>query len=194
MPTTLGRAFPSGLRASLSEALVAMPRPLHAPSGDITSSYSRKWPEITVGGEPVEIPYRVYNPVPSNRVAPEGSQATVAVDCLYTRHHDGFVRQQALRRVLRFEQAWIIPFVVQLLGEYVIEICEDIHGFVVRDLPRRPAMVRGLRSFVTENSDFFTLTELRATSYWACYYRSTHLYRDTYPAMLALKAMRDLAA
>lgn len=39
---------------------VALPRPTHAPSGDITSSHSRKWSETTIGGEPVEIPYRIY--------------------------------------------------------------------------------------------------------------------------------------
>lgn len=193
MPRTLAHAFPSGLRASLSDALVALPRPTHAPSGDITSNYSRKWQGIRVGGEPVEIPYRIYNPVPPDRPAPEGSQVAVAVDCLYTRHYDGFVRQQALRRVLHSEQVWTIPFVVQLLGEYVIEICDDIHSFVDRDLPLSPVMRRGLHSFVADNSDFVTLTEQRATSYWACYYRGIHGHRDTYPASLTLKTMRDLS-
>lgn len=53
-------------------------------------------------------------------------------------------------------------------------------------------MVRGLRSFVDDSSGFITLTEQRATNYSARYYRGTHLSRDTYPALPALKTMRDL--
>lgn len=194
MSETLAQAFPVGLRASLSNVLDALPGSAYAPAGSITSSNSREWPAITVGGEPVEIPYRIYNPVPSDKLAPDGSPVAVAIDCLYTRHHDGFVRQQALGRVLTSDQMWTVPFVIQLLGEYVIEICEEIHRFTDQDLPRRTEMLRGLRSLVAENPDFIVLTEQRATSYWECYYRGPHLYRDTYPALLALRAMRDQSA
>lgn len=191
MSETLAQAFPTGLRASLSDALDALPRSANAPSGNIATSNSRNWPAITVSGEPVEIPYRIYNPVPPARLAPESSPVASAIDCLYTRHHDGFVRQQALRRVLTSEQSWAVPFVVQLLGEYVIEICEDILRFVEQDLARRPEMLPGLRAFVADNPDFIALTEQRATSYWECYYRGPHLYRETYPGLLALNAMLD---
>lgn len=160
----------------------------------ITSTYSRSWPDITVNGEPVDIPYRIYNPVPPSDLAPGGSQVAVAIDCLYTRHHDGFVRQKSLQQVIASDQTWTIPFVVQLLGEYVIEICEDIRRYAETDLPRRPEMVRGLKSFAADNPDFIVLTQQRATSYWDAYYRRLHLHRDTYPGLLALKALLDRSA
>lgn len=191
MSETLTRAFPSGLHASLSVALGDLPQSVYPPTESITSSGSREWPALTVGGERVEIPYRIYNPVPPTNLAPEGSQVAVAIDCLYTRHNDGFVRQRALQRVLASDETWTIPFVLQLLGEYVIEICEDIHRFAETELPHRPDMVRALHSFVADNPDFVVLTRHRATSYWACYYRRPHLYRDTYPGLLALKMMLD---
>lgn len=194
MPETLARAFPSDLRDALSTTLGDLPQPAHAPIGSITSSNSRKWTGITLAGESVEIPYRIYNPVPPTDLAPEGSQAAVAIDCLYTRHHDGFVRQRALQRVLASDETWTIPFVVQLLGEYVIEICEDIRRYAETALPQRPEMIQELQSFAANNHDFIVLTRQRATSYWQSYYRRPHLYRDTYPGLLALTMLLDRPA
>ena len=194
MPETLVRAFPSDLRASLSTVLSALPQPTHAPMGSITSTNSRTWPDIKVGGESVDIPYRIYNPVPPTDLVQRGSQAGAAIACLYTRHHDGFVRQRALQHVMACDETWIIPFVVQLLGEYVIEICEDIRRYAETDLPRRPEMIRVLNSFASDNPDFIVLTQQRATSYWDAYYRRPHLCRDTYPGLLALKMLLDRSA
>jgi hypothetical protein len=84
-----------------------------------------------------------------------------------------------------------VPFVLQLLGEYIIEICEDIRRFAEVDLASRPAWAREVRSFADENPDFIVLTQQRATSYWECYYRGPHLYRDTYPGLHALKMLLD---
>ena len=191
MSETLIRAFPSGLHPSLSTVLRDLPHSIYAPSGSITSSGSRAWPALTVAGDQVEIPYRIYNPVPPTDLAPRDSPVAVAIACLYTRHNNGIVRQKALRHVLGSDEAWIVPFVVQLLGEYVIEICEDIRRFAEADLPHRPELLRAVRSFVADNPDFVVLTQCRATSYWACYHRYPHLYRDTYPALLALTTMLD---
>lgn len=35
---------------------------------------------------------------------------------LYTRHHDGHVRQRHLARIIEVTDSWIVPFVVQLIG------------------------------------------------------------------------------
>lgn len=191
VPHTLARAFPRCLQEPLSAALDGLPQPAYPPAGSITTSNSREWPQITVQGEPIEIPYRIYNDVPSIDLSPEDSHVRVAIDCLYTRHHDGFVRQAALRRVLDAQNPWTVPFVLQLLGEYVIEICEDIERFAETELPSRPVQAREVRSFAEENPDFIVLTQQRAISYWECYYRGPHLYRDAYPGLRALRLMLD---
>lgn len=41
---------------------------------------------------------------------------------LYTRHHDGFVRQRHVQQAIGSPHAWLVPIVVKLVGEYVIEI------------------------------------------------------------------------
>lgn len=187
----LARAFPSSVQQSLSAVLDGLPLTAYPPLGLITRSNSREWSQITVHGEPVVIPYRIYNALPTRDLAPEDSQISTAIDCLYTRHNDGFVRQAALRRVLPSEHPWTLPFVLQLLGEYVIEICEDIRRFAEIELALRPALAREVRSFADENPDFIVLTRRRATSYWACYFRGPHLYRNTYPGLHALELMLD---
>ena len=47
--------------------------------------------------------------------------------CILTRHHNGFVRQRALERLIKTDlTSFMIPFIFQLLGEYVQEILEAI--------------------------------------------------------------------
>ena len=53
-----------------------------------------------------------------------------ALACLYTRHNDGHVRERHLRAVIRSSADWVPPFIVQLLGEYVIEIHRVIESNV----------------------------------------------------------------
>jgi hypothetical protein len=91
---------------------------------------------LVVVGEPVVIPARVYNPELSPRVIGGLShlEATVAA-AIYSRHHDGFVRQRQLGTLLDADEPWTAPFIVQLLGEYVIQICRDIEQFARTALP-----------------------------------------------------------
>ncbi|WP_310530056.1 hypothetical protein [Nocardioides sp.] len=192
MSETLARAFPLSLQPSLAGALDCLPQTAYLPHGSIASSNSRDWSPITVQGDRVVIPHRIYNPVPAPDLVERGSEAGVAIDCLYTRHSDGFVRQTALRRVLAStDHPWTVPFVLQLLGEYVIEICDDIELFAETQLATRPGWATQFRSFADENPDFIVLTRQRATSYWECYYRGPHLYRVTYPGLRALALLVD---
>jgi hypothetical protein len=98
---------------------------------------SRAWTDLTVVGEPVVIPYRIYNPAPSLHFASGLSRIEQAVTAaIYSRHHDGLVRHRALVTLLDCGEPWTAPFVVQLLGEYVIQICADIEEFTRTALPR----------------------------------------------------------
>jgi hypothetical protein len=69
---------------------------------------------------------------------------------------------------------WIPPFVVQLVGEYVIEIVADIQGAMSRlDRIQYEPFIRG-------NPIFFAKTRQRAASYWNCYYRHRSVW-NSYP-------------
>lgn len=75
------------------------------------------------------------------------------------------VGQKYLARIIPLAHAWIPPFVVQLLGEYVIEIIQLIE----RNLGSLD--VNLYAQFLKSNPEFLALTEQRVMSYWDCYYR-----------------------
>ena len=118
--------------------------------------------EVAVDGERVVIPERLY----LEKTFSSSSVGGLS-ECLLTRHHDGFVRQRALDKVVRLDEPWAVPFIIRLVGEYVVEIIEQIDqafdGMSHHDIGR----------FVSSNSNFVQLTRARVTSYWDCYFRRT---------------------
>jgi hypothetical protein len=113
----------------------------------------------------------------------------VVTAAIYSRHCDGFVRQRQLGTLLGSDEPWAAPFIVQLLGEYVIEICLDIERFARTAFPARPAMQEGMSAFFRENRCFAELTRRRAASYWSCYHRGLHAWQDISPALGALSIL-----
>jgi len=187
---SLARAFPARLAPSATTVVQSLPAARLGPSRPVTASNSRAWPGVAVAGEPVVIPYRVYNPAPSPHLARGLSRTEqVMTAAIYSRHHDGLIRQRALGTLLECDEPWTAPFVVQLLGEYVIQICADIEEFTRTVLPARPAMQASLSAFLGQNPCFAELTRQRAISYWSCYYRGLHASRATYPALTALSRL-----
>ena len=146
---------------------------------------------VWVGEEQVSIPYRIYNPEPSVDSLRDLSpvQQTVLA-CLYTRHHDGHVRQRHLPTIVRQAELWVTPFVVRLLGEYVVQIilaiqCElvdvDVAGTPLRSVYGR---------FAASNRKLLDVTFQRAASYWDCYYRNLFADRRHYPSFPILASIR----
>ena len=71
-------------------------------------------------GESLRIPTRVYFnepdfPLESNLT----SLQSAILNCVYLRHHNGFVRQRRLEKLVNRSEDFIVPFALQLLGEYV---------------------------------------------------------------------------
>lgn len=153
----------------------------HAPSAGLA---------VQVMGEPLHAPQRVYFNVArlKSRVEQSQGEQQALTLCLGTRHCNGHVREACLRRLVDHHQAWVAPFVVQLLGEYVIEIVQFIHA----NLPQLPPVVYG--QFVRENPAFMATTERRAISYWDCYHRRQYPELANYPGLLALRALQQMAS
>jgi hypothetical protein len=173
-------AFPAALRPDASVVSVAMP-PAHLPP---SSSF-----DVVVDGEAVTIPYRLYNPEPSSvRMGSLSPVQLTMLACLYTRHHDGRVRQRYLRLLAAQANPWVAPFVVQLLGEYVVEIVLDTREYLAQAGEPLRAVYR---RFAADNPQFLNLTRQRATSYWDCYYRSRFPDREDYPAFRILRALEE---
>jgi len=136
------RAFPSSLAAEVDAALALVPPgPIETTDDDIGP--------VHVGGERLHIPSRIYSAEPRFD-APDlrTDTARTAVGCLYTRHSDGHLREKHVRAIISSSEGWVPPFVVQLIGEYVVEIQEVIESNVA--YLGQPSYVR----FVAENPTF----------------------------------------
>lgn len=178
----LAAAFPTRLADDVQSVLAVMPEASSAP----------KMPfEVEVQDEVVAIPYRLYNEEPyANLERPLSGTQQMILHCLYSRHHDGRVRQRHLEQITASGEPWVVPFVVQLAGEYVLEILESIGrglpGLAVPGSTQR----RLYGEFIARNPAFFTCTERRVVSYWSCYFRWKYGAFGTYPGCVLLEAFR----
>lgn len=79
---------------------------------------------VNLDDETLRIPHRVYYDAARVRRMPDGARGVerCIVACLGTRHDDGYLRQDCLTELLRCGDAWATPYIVQLAGEYVVEI------------------------------------------------------------------------
>jgi hypothetical protein len=164
-------AFPK----QLSDDVAAVLEKLSEPEIALTA---RDIGPVTVGGERLRIPSRVHFGVPpaSDLDSLTGAQREVFA-CLFTRHHDGRVREQACAQAILSTTDWAPAFVIQLIGEYVIEIIELIERHA------GSFAAPSYRHFVLENPAFMMLTRSRATSYWDCYFRYRWALKENYPGL-----------
>jgi hypothetical protein len=186
--------FPSQLAAD-AETVVRIlppPTPFGAASLDVL--------EVTVDGEIVRIPFRIYlDKVPDRAARRLGDVEMAIVHCLYTRHNDGFVRERHLRQILPLPHAWVVPYVVQLIGEYVVELLHQIQvglGTLGPSDRRHDAYSQ----FVRANPGFVDLTAARVASYWNCYYRFDYPKtkrlrpnKSDYPGFQLIELLRSIA-
>ncbi len=183
----LRRSLPASRRHLLDRIVLPTPG-LGTPRWSVisTQAHDHACPPLTVAGEVVEIPSRMYYRDPQQELVTSLDPAErVALACLYTRSHDASVRQRELAHLLTADEPWVVPFVVQLCGEYVVEICQDVQAFVRDDLPRRPRARRAYSNFIEQNRAFVRLTQQRARSYWRCYHWRTYSFVE-YPGLDAL--------
>lgn len=147
---------------------------IHPPMGECT---------LQAGGEVFSFPYRVYYRTDRIAAVAHGLQgeAREFALCLASRHHDGRVREASIRNPYLLRSALVIPFSVQLLGEYVVEIGNAIEEQMT---------MLGLQPFVDfakENPAFLETTRRRAISYWDCYYRSDYANLRDFPCYRAIQ-------
>jgi hypothetical protein len=171
-------AFPSWLRPAVRGvvARVAIDE-LHPPHHAFV---------VNVDGEMLHIPYRLYYDPDLVRRELSNSQASARLIllCLGSRHDDGFLRQECLRQLVKNDASWLTPYLLQLAGEYVIEIAEQVADTIGE---RNPAT---LRAFALENPSYLATLDRRVTSYWSCYHRQAYPDRNAYPGTKVLAMLR----
>jgi len=133
-----------------------------------------------LNGEALKFPYRFYCPEPKQF----DSMDLVSVEramllCLYTRHHNGRVREKALQQIINseFRFDFVIPFLIQLIAEYIVQILVIIENNLHEDLLKRFAI------FAVENPIYWEKTQARYVSYWNEYYRWNAMPRNEYKTL-----------
>jgi len=153
----LAEAFPVRHRSTALLAGVAAAR-LLAP---------RQWTErfaVQVESQTVLIPARLH--FASDRLKLlESDEGWRFARALQTRSNDGFERQRAARDLLAGLPSWATPFIIALIGEYIVEILEDVTAAMT------PELEQTLGAFIADNEAFWGTTKRRVASYWNVYYR-----------------------
>lgn len=178
-------AFPSMQRAAVREVVAPVSvGERHAPRHAFV---------VNVDGETLRIPYRLYYDPELlrqellrqelNKTEPAARHILL---CLGTRHCNGYLRQECLQALLECEASWLTPYLLQLAGEYVVEIAEEVANAIGE---RSPAT---LRAFASENPSYLATLERRVTSYWNCH-RHAYPDRNDYPGTRVVAALRAAA-
>ncbi len=138
---------------------------------------------VTVDGEQIEIPTRIYYERPTEKNLTEDE--VFVLNCFFTRHHNGHVREDCLKRILVTRHYISTPYIIQLLGEYVIEILQLIQSSLDN------ALLNFTIKFKEENPNYFDIIEQRVQSYWDCYYKSTNKAKENYPGFQILRSIKE---
>lgn len=180
----LAEAFPSSIREPAAEVLRILPPAGHASLGSV---------EVVVEGEAVAFPYRIHHPpVAASELVRLPPLERLVLGCIYSRHGDGHIRQQNVAAVAGGAAPWVVPFVVQLIGEYVVEIVEAIDDRLA-GISCEPGLAAAYTRFFEENPAYVRTTRQRAISYWSCYYRDRFAPPTTYPGVTLLDRLSALA-
>ena len=167
----LKKAFPAGISHDV-ERVVG-----HLRNGkDSNLDLSPDSFSVKVDNESLMIPDRVY----FEEVKPVVQLTFTSVQkeilhCLYTRHHDGHVREKALKNIIRSKKVWVAPYVIRLIGEYVIEILQ----IIFENLDSIDSEI--YKVFIKNNPEFYEVNKQRVISYWNCYFRSQYPNRPKSP-------------
>jgi len=172
---SLSKSFPSELKSQLTEVFHSIPfdenkttnfyNQQHTVSGLI----SKNGFKIILNDEKCQIPYRVYFNAPKKNKERKLNQTQKDIlNCIYTRHHNGRIRQQSLNNLSKSNSYWITPFRIQLLGEYVYEIYETLSEQLSDEI------LDNCKRFLEENPEFANKTKDKLISYYGIYYKWKH--------------------
>jgi len=146
--------------------------------------------------ENIYIPYRIYfEEISQNAFENFSTIQKSILCCLYTRHHNGYVREKYLgllklqlsEEILKDNEEWIIPFVMKLVGEYVIELI-DLSKEIIDKFSDN-----AIETFKVKNPSFIRTLRSQIISYWNEYYRKDYpeLWGEGYVGFKVYKTYID---
>ena len=141
---------------------------------------------IKLEGEQLIIPYRLYFDEPDfESETGLTDRQKIILNCIFLRHHNGYIRERRLNNLIGKNEKWIIPFTIQLLGEYVFEIIESLDEHINENT------INDYRSVTEENPKYWQKTESRMISYWNEYYRRKFPKLKEYLGTVLVKRIKN---
>ena len=132
------------------------------------STYFDKTTRIKIGSETINLPQRIYYyEITDENLENMTERQRRIVYCYFMCHNDGYIRQKYLRKIIctgivyEFE----MPYIVALLGQYIIEISKDIYDDF------ELLIKNNLEKFICENPLYIRTIESQIATYWGVYYR-----------------------
>jgi hypothetical protein len=155
----------------LSEDIIQLNRKLN-----LQSTYPDSYCfEVLIDEERIDIPYRIYLDLPSQELIELlTAKQTHILNCYLTRHHNGYIREQFLRKIMILNEPWVIPYISQLIGEYILEILIVINNNIEN------IQIKEYTYFFKHNPLFFPRLKQRVISYWDCYYKNEFMDFNEY--------------
>jgi len=187
----LKKAFPKSLEKDLNVVLEMIPfneNNIKLSDGNthkVDNLIHESFLNLRLENEELTIPYRLYfnEPDPNKEKALTELQKAI-LNCIYLRHHNGYLRQRRLEQLESNNQYWVTPFTFQLIGEYVFEILK------VLDNQLYDNKLENYKRFATENPKYWQQTESRMISYWNEYYRQRFPKLKDYIGKLLIDQIR----
>ncbi len=168
----LKKSFPTELYSDLNEVLKILPfdnnqvKLCDGKTHKVDNLIHESEMNIEFENETLIIPYRLY----FNEPKPELERTLTDIqkdilNCIYLRHHNGYLREKRLNLISDSSEKWTVPFIIQLIGEYVYELLPII------DKKINENTLDYYAEFIDENPKYWQQTENRMISYWNEYYR-----------------------
>lgn len=157
-------SFPKELNKDLQEVLKIIPKKTY---NNVSIGYSENVIEYSFNNIIIKIPYRIYfSDVDITKIDDLTDTQKVILYCIYTRSCNGYVREKYLNELLKLNfDYWVIPFIVKLCDEYVIEILEIIYDKL------KDRNNNDIKIFCLENKSVINKSYSRMISYWNEFYR-----------------------
>lgn len=125
----LNKAFPTELRSDLKAVLEILPFENNKVKLDneeihqVNNLIHDQKLDLIFEKETLTIPYRLYFEEPNLELEKTlTNKQKDILNCIYLRHRNGFLREKRLNLISNNSEKWTIPFIVQLIGEYVYEL------------------------------------------------------------------------
>lgn len=171
----LKKAFPKDLHSDLEVVVNMLPfkdNEVKLDNGKtiyVETLISESEESLILGNDKVTIPYRLYfdDPNPELEKTLTLKQKDI-LNCIYLRHHNGYVRERRLNLISDNYEKWVVPFIIQLISEYVYELLPFIDKKVNENT------LKYYVEFINNNPEYWQKIESRMISYWNEYYRSEY--------------------